>query len=83
MFIENTGGEAFIQPSSNKLTLAMSIPTGTVVVEQMGTDNSDWFPYVYNDESAELNSSFTARTIYAPIKLRVTATGTGVRLYNK
>ncbi len=83
MFINITGGEGFIQPSPHKLTLAMTDPTGSVVVEQMGDTSADWFTYMDNGESANLDSNNTAKSIYAPIKLRITATGTGVRLYNR
>ena len=83
MFIENTGGVGHIQPGSEELTIAMTVPTGTVSVEQMGVDKNDWFEYMYKGESANLDSETTANSIYAPIKLRITAVGTGVRLYNR
>ena len=90
MFIPDGGGEAFIQPYKKGLsaiTLAMTVSSGSVVIEQMGPDVGDpstqtWFQMVQGDEDIVLNSGNTARSIYAPIKLRVTATGTGVRMYN-
>ncbi len=83
MWIENTGGEAFLSPDSNGVTIAMTNPAGTVVVEQAGIDSDTWFGYRDDGKSADLNSDNTAKSIYAPIKLRVTATGTGVRLYHR
>lgn len=83
MFIEEGGGVAYIQPSNSKLTIAMTNPAGTVTVEQMGIDSDNWFPYMDGGVSADLDLDNTAKSIYAPIKLKITATGTGVRLYNK
>jgi len=83
MWIENTGGEAFLNPDSENVTIAMTNPAGTVTVEQMGVDNTDWFEYKDGGVSANLDSDNTAKSIYAPIKLRITATGTGVRLYHR
>jgi hypothetical protein len=83
MFIPNTGGTGYITPSGSEVTIAMTNPSGTVTVEQMGVDKDNWFGYVYKGESADLNSGTTANSIYAPIKLKITAVGTGVRLYNR
>ena len=90
MFIEDGGGQAFIQPYKKGLsaiTLALTDPSGTVVVEQMGPEVSDpstqtWFQMVEGGDDIKLDSGNTVRAVYAPIKLRVTATGTGVRMYN-
>ena len=82
MFIENTGGVNYIYPDPKKITIAMTNPAGTVLVEQMGVDKNTWFEYKDGGESANLDIDNTAKSIYAPITLRVTATGTGVRLYN-
>ncbi len=83
MWIEHTGGVKFLSPDSDKITLAMTNPAGSVAVEQMGIDKDDWFPYKSQGISADLNSDNTAVAVYGPIKLRVTATGTGVRLYHR
>ena len=83
MWIENTGGIAYRNPDSEPFTFAMTNPSGTVTVEQMGVDKDDWFEYKDNGESANLDADNTARSIFAPIKLRITAVGTGVRLYNR
>ncbi len=82
MFIENSGGVAYLQPSFGRVTLAMTNPAGTVAIEQMGVDSDTWFAYMDDGISADLSVDNTAKSVYAPIKLRVTATGTGVRLYN-
>jgi len=83
MWIPNTGGVAYLNPDMQEITIAMTNPTGIVVVEQMGVDKDTWFGYRDNGESADLDIDNTAKGIYAPIKLRVTATGTGVRLYHR
>ena len=86
MFIEDGGGVAFIQPYKKGLsaiTLAMTDPSGEVLVEQMGPEGAGtWFQMVEGDDEIKLNSGNTVRAIYAPVKLRVTATSTGVRMYN-
>ncbi len=82
MFIETGGGVNYLQPDFGRVTLAIVDPTGSVVIEQMGADSSTWFPYKDAGEEVVLDADNTAKGIYAPIKLRVTATGTGVRLYN-
>lgn len=83
MWIEHTGGVGYLNPDSEKITIAMTDPTGTVTVEQMGETNADWFAFKDGAESMDLNSDNTAKSIYAPIKLRITAVGTGVRLYHR
>ncbi len=83
MFIENAGGTAYLQPDYSNLTIAMTDPTGSVAVNQMGVNSTTWFEYKENGSGMGLDSNNTARTISAPIKLQIVATGTGVRLYNR
>ncbi|HID69377.1 MAG TPA: hypothetical protein EYP35_02690 [Desulfobacterales bacterium] len=90
MFIEDGGGTAYIQPYKKGLsaiTLALSDPTGSVAINQMGPAVANqaeqtWIPYTVNGSAVVLNSDNTAKSIYAPIKLQIVATGTGVRMYN-
>jgi len=83
MWIEETGGVKFLSPDGNGITIAMTDPTGSVTVEQMGNDKDTWFEYKDGGETANLNSDNTAKGIFAPIRLRITAVGTGVRLYHR
>jgi hypothetical protein len=82
MFIPIGGGSAILDPSGMYHTIAMTNPAGTVVVEQQGEGDDDWFPYVYEGNTAGLDAQTTARGVFAHLRLKVTATGTGVRLYN-
>lgn len=72
-----------LSPDGDKITIAMTDPTGTVAVDQMGETTSDWFEYKDGGVSANLDVDNTAKSIFAPIKLRITAVGTGVRLYHR
>jgi len=81
MFIPDGGGVAYLQPKYNRATLALSVATGSATVEQMGVDSSDWFPLMADGAAVVLDASNTAVTVYAKIKLKITATGSGVRLY--
>jgi len=87
MFIGEGGGTAYLSPGDSTrnsflVTLAMTNNTGSVVVNQMGVDSSTWFPLVIDNVTIELGSENTMRSVYAPCKLQVVATGCGVRLYN-
>ena len=83
MFIENGGPPAILVPDGKHHTIAMTNPAGSVLVEQQGEGDDDWFEYKYEGASAGLDSETTARGIFARIRLKVTATGTGVRLYSR
>ena len=82
MFIENGGPPAYLEPTGILATLAMTVPTGSVLVEQQGEGDDDWFEYKYDGISAGLDANNTARGIYCHLRFKVTATGTGVRLYD-
>ena len=86
-FIPEGGGEAYIDPKDSRsnsflVTLAMTNNTGSVVVNQMGVDSDTWFPQTQDGVETTLDVSNTMRSVYAPCKLQVVATGCGVRLYN-
>ena len=83
MFIDNTGGFKIIEAQPFKITLAMSDPTGSVKIEQQGKTKNDWFGYVSDGDSSDLSATNTAATIENPIRLKITATGTGVRIYSE
>ena len=83
MFIDNAGGTAYLPPDDSDQTIAMTNPAGSVIVKQQGINEGDWFEYKEDGAGVGLDSNNTARTISAPMKLQIIATGTGVRLYSR
>jgi len=79
MFIGAAGGTNTIQCGNGRITLALTGPTGSVIVEQQD-ESTGWFPMVYDGDAVVLNSDNTVQSVYAPCKLMVTAVGTGVRI---
>lgn len=83
MLIPHTGGEAILEPTGETVTIAMSNPAGTVTVEQQGETLDDWITYKYGGDTFGLDLDNTARSIEANLRLKITAVGTGVRLYDR
>ncbi len=81
MFIPDGGGVAYLQPKYDRATLALSVASGSATIEQMGVDSNDWFPLMVDGVAVVMDADNTAVTVYSKIKLKITATGSGVRLY--
>ena len=77
MVIGLSGGIGYLQAGNGRITLGITNPTGSVVIEQEDGAGG-WHPVTYDGVEVVLNSNFTVQAIYAPCKIKLTATGTGV-----
>jgi len=79
MFIGLSGGVSTLQAGNGRVTMAITDPTGSGGIAQ-SNGVGGWHAVSYDGVDVVMNSNFTMVSIYAPCKIRVTATGTGVYL---
>lgn len=73
----NSGGTGIFTASNNRVTIALTNPAGNVTVQQ-SDGAGGFFPMVCDGQLMTLDSNNTARSIYAPVDLKFTATGTSL-----
>ena len=71
----NDGETRKFTASNNRVTVSITDPLGTVLVNQ-SNGAGGWFPMVVLGELQTLDAYNTVRSIYAPVDLQFIASGT-------